>query len=154
MCLGRIHVVHLKDFLLGFRRILLCPWVETCFPTNSEGINALLVGCSWTTLRVRQSGTTQVVHPTLACRPQAPAVAGSTRGAALQRTIVLCTLGKAHGTSQEHWTRDSFVVDSAFFGRTNCAITRGLAPQADTEICTGLWVDVSSIPIRSDRIGH
>lgn len=70
MCLGRIHVVHLKDFLLGFRRILLCPWVETCFPTNSEGINALLVLCSWTTLRVRQSGTTQVVHPTLECRPK------------------------------------------------------------------------------------
>ena len=130
MCLGRIHVVHLKDFLLGFRRILLCPWVETCFPTNSEGINALLVGCSWTTLRVRQSGTTQVVHPTLECRPQAPAVAGSTRGAALQRTIVLCTLGKAHGTSQEHWTRDKFVVDSAYFlAEPTVALPEGWRPK-------------------------
>ena len=121
----------------------------------------ILVLCSWTTLRVRQSGTTQVIHP-LECR-QAPAAAGSTRGAALQRTIVLCTLGKARGTSQD-WTRDSFVV-SAHGGPTvplpegwrpkltprSAQVYGWMCQQCVSVQCAEFY---PSIPIRSDRIGH
>ena len=119
----------------------------------------ILVLCSWTTLRVRQSGTTQVIHP-LECR-QAPAAAGSTRGAALQRTIVLCTLGKARGTSQD-WTRDSFVV-SAHGGPTvplpegwrpkltprSAQVYGWMCQQCVSVQCAEFY---PSIPIRSDPI--